>query len=388
MSTNKLLESYLLCDNLETYDPYDIWKSSIGMKIKKLYYKNKYLGLIPAGAVTIYDLYINNSKRNGYYKQEYPIARAQASIALLNLYKQEKNLKYIEYAKKHIDWLLQNNSIGYSGYCWGMNYDWVYTATETYDKNTPFITHTPYPLEALVLYYNITKDKTVLDAIKSIFLFLEKDIKVMRETEDMLILSYGAQKDRIVTNANSYGIYMYALLIDFFPEKEEYIKSKIKKLYNFIKSVQQDDGSWLYAPYDKDTFIDCFHSAIVVKNLIKTSKLTYLEDVETIITKGYDYIIENFMNKKYNLCKRFSISNKISITKFDLYDNAEVLNLAIMLNDKETIQKLSNSIKKYFINKDNDIASMIDLCGKPKNFNHLRWAVVPYLNTLSKMENY
>jgi hypothetical protein len=388
MRNKILIEDYILNSSLSTYDPYDIWKTDIGVKIKKLYYKNKYIGLLPAGIITIYDLYINNNKRNKYSKQEYPITRAQAAITLLNLYEQEKNLKYIEYAKKHIDWLLDNVSTGYSGHCWGMNYDWVYTATDTYDKNTPFSTHTPYPLEALVQYYNLTKDESVLEAIKSVFLFLENDIKVMKETEDMLILSYGVEKDRIVTNANSYSMYMYALLISFLPEKEEYIKNKIKKLYNFISSVQQDNGSWLYSPYDDNTFIDCFHSAIVVKNIIKTGKLTYLEDVDTIATRGYTYIIKSFMNNEYDLCKRFSMSNKLSLTKFDLYDNAEVLNLAIMKKDHENIQKLSNSIQKYFINEKNEIASMIDLIGKRKNFNHLRWAVVPYLNTLSKMENH
>jgi hypothetical protein len=388
MTNTKLIKHYLLHSSLSTYDPYDIWKTDIGVNIKKLYYRNKYIGLVPAGVITIYDLYINNNKRKNYTTQEYPITRAQAAITLLNMYEQEKNLQYIEYAKKHIDWLLENRCTGYSGYCWGMNYDWVYTATETYDKNTPFSTHTPYPLEALVQYYNITKDETVLEAIKSVFLFLENDIKVMKETEDMLILSYGVEKDRIVTNANSYSMYMYALLIDFLPEQEEYIKGKIKKLYNFIISVQQDNGSWLYSPYDDDTFIDCFHSAIVVKNIIKTGRLTFLEDVDTVSTRGYTYIIKSFMNEEYNLCKRFSISNKISLTKFDLYDNAEVLNLAIMQDDKETVQKLSNAIQKHFINEKNEVASMIDLLGKRKNFNHLRWAVVPYLNTLSKMENH
>jgi hypothetical protein len=387
MTKIKLIENYLLSNDLSTYDPYDIWKTNIGVKIKRLYYKNKYIGLLPAGIITIYDIYLNNNRRKNYSKQEYPISRAQAAITLLNLYEQHKNLEYLEYAKKHIDWLLDNASTGYSGHCWGMNFDWVYTATETYDKNTPFSTHTPYPLEALVQYYNITKDESVLEAIKSVFLFLEHDIQIMKETEEMLILSYGAQKDRIVTNANSYSMYMYALLINFLPEKKEYIEKKIKKLYNFILSVQQYNGSWLYAPYDDSTFIDCFHSAIVVKNLIKTGELTYLEDVDAISSKGYQYIIESFMNHQYKLCKRFSVSNKVSITKFDLYDNAEVLNLAIMQNDQENILMLSNSIKKYFINKNNEVASMVDLFGTRKNINHLRWAVIPYLNTLSKMEN-
>ena len=37
--------------------------------------------------------------------------------------------------------------------------------------------------------------------------------KVMIEEEDRLAVSYGVQRDRIVTNANSYVMYMYALLL-------------------------------------------------------------------------------------------------------------------------------------------------------------------------------
>ncbi len=383
MSTDKLLKHYLFHNTLETYDPYDIWKTNLGVKIKKLYYRNKYLGLLPAGVLTLYDLYINNNSRYFYYKQEYPITRAQAAIALLKRYKQTKEPKYLEYGEKHINWLIENSSYGFSGYCWGMNYDWVYSADETYEKNTPFSTHTPYPLEALILYYKITKKSEIREIIKSVFLFLEQDIQVMRESDEMLILSYSTQKDRIVTNANSYSMYMYALLLDFLPQKRDYIISKINRLYNFIVSVQRDDGSWLYSPYDEDTFIDCFHSAIVLKNLIKTDKIVTLKGSEKVIESGYNYIIDNFIDHKYHLFRRFSISNKLTLTKFDLYDNAEMLNLALLYKDSYTSEKLDSAIKKYFFNNRGEIASMIDLFGLQKNFNHLRWAVVPYLNTIA-----
>jgi len=379
------IERYLLKDNLATYDPYDIWITYIGKKTKQLYYKNRYLGLLPAGVLTIYDLYVNNGLRLGYQKQEYPIVRGQASLALLNLYKQNGDKTYLQYAKKHIDWLLSNSSKGYSGYCWGINFDWVYSANDTYDKNTPFSTHTPYPLEAMVEYYHITKDKIVEEAIKSVFLFLEKDIKVMLEGRNRLILSYGVEQDRIVTNANAYIMYSYALLIEFLPQKEEYIKSKIYKIYNFLVSIQREDGSWLYSPYEQHTFIDCFHSAFVIKNIIKTNQIIELNGVNSVVQSGYRYILDNFLDKKRFIFKRFSKSNKFSITKFDLYDNAEILNLAIMLKDSDTIDRLSKSIKDNFI-KNGNIASMIDIFGTQKNFNHLRWAVVPYLHALSNIK--
>ena len=122
MLQRKLIEKYLLNDDLSTYDPYDIWKTGVGIKTKKLYYKNKYIGLIPAGLLSIYDIYINNRLRFAYKKQEYPIVRAQAALSLMNLYKKDNNIEYLECARNHIDWLLNNYCTGYSGYCWGIGF--------------------------------------------------------------------------------------------------------------------------------------------------------------------------------------------------------------------------------------------------------------------------
>lgn len=377
MNKFKLIERYCLRDDLSAHDPYDIWKTSLGIKVKQLYYKSKYLGLLPAGVLMIYDLYINNGLRLGYKKQEYPIVRAQAALTLMNLYKKEPKPVYLEFAKKHIDWLLANTSKGYSGYCWGLNFDWVYSATDTYDKNTPFSTHTPYPLEAMVQYYNITKDNSLIEPIKSLFAFLEQDIKVMQEDDERLIVSYGVEKDRIVTNSNSYVMYMYALLLDFYPEKHEYIQDKIRKLYNFLVSVQQADGSWIYSPYDEKSFIDCFHSAFVLKNIIKTSRILPFANSEEIVFKGYRYIMDNFLDQEKMLFRRFSQSNKISLVKFDLYDNAEMLYLSKLIGDHQTTEQLEEKIKIF--HSDNDIYSMIDFLGMKKNKNTLRWAVMPYL---------
>ncbi len=381
----KIIEQYLLQDDLRTYDPYDIWITDFGKKTRKFYYKNRYFGLLPAGLLSIYDLYLNNRLKWGYSKQEYPIVRAQACLALLNLYQKEPKEIYLQYAKKHIDWLLTHYSQGYSGYCWGLNFDWVYSAEGTYDSNIPFSTHTPYPLEAMVAYYRITKDSNLIEPIKSVFLFVEYEIQIMIESHNKLILSYGVEKDRIVSNSNSYLMYVYALLMEFLPEERAYIEGKIYRIYNFLCSVQQGDGSWRYSPYEEDTFIDCFHSAFILKNLIKTNKLLALEGVENVLDRGYGYLLDNFFDEKKELFKRFSQSNKISMSKFDLYDNAEMLNLASLLEDHHTVEKLSKAIKKNFIKK-RGIASMIDLFGVAKNFNHMRWAVVPYLHALSNVK--
>ena len=366
----------ILYNDLQTYDPYDIWKTSIGIKVKQLYYKNKYIGLIPAGLLSIYDIYINNRLRFGYKKQEYPIVRAQAALSLINLYKKGDNLEYLEYAKKHIDWLLNNYCAGYSGHCWGAGFRIVISSKIFYDSNTPFSTITPYVLEALYEYYLITKDSDVLLIIGSIFEFYEGDIETIEENEAILITSYGPSRDRVVTNAISYTMFAYSIFYNLLDEKE-YIKNKIIKMSNFIVLVQREDGSWLYAPYDENSFIDCFHSAFILKNLLKTLKNVDIQLGNQVIEKGYSYIKTNFYDTENGLFKRFSISNKPSLTKFDLYDNAEMLYLSKLIGDLKLSEKLEDSIEQFHNYK--DIFSVIEVLGMKKNKNTFRWAVMPYL---------
>jgi hypothetical protein len=89
------------------------------------------------------------------------------------------------------------------------------------------------------------------------------------------------------------------------------------------------------------------------------------------------------LDTRHFLFKRFSVKNKPSIVKFDLYDNAEMLNLALLLGDRCVADKLIASIDRNF-RAGTDIYSQIDLFGVRRSRNTLRWAVMPYLYALSQ----
>lgn len=375
-NSNDLIEKYCLRDSLESYDPYDIWKTNLGVSVKRLFIRNRYLGLLPAAALTLVDYYVNNKFRFFYKKQEYPIVRAQASLALLNLYERNGDEKFLEYAKKHIDWLLKNHSTGYSGLCWGTGFKIVVSDKLVYDENTPFTTNTPYALEALDKYYQFTNDPEVLKGIKSVFDFYEKDIPIMEENEDILVTSYGPFKDRVVINAVSYTMYAYAIFYKYF-EESNYIANKISKMYQFVINNQNDDGSWFY-DFDENSFIDCFHSCFVLKNIFKTNVIYELNNVDEVLRKGYQYVKTSCYDEKKGLFKRFAKENKPSIVKFDLYDNGEVLSLAKLLKDEEIVGTLEQKIEASFI-RNNSLYSVIDILGLKKNKDTLRWAVMPYV---------
>jgi hypothetical protein len=70
--------------------------------------------------------------------------------------------------------------------------------------------------------------------------------------------------------------------------------------------------------------------------------------------------------------------------RFDLYDNAEMLNLAMLLGDSRLAQSLLASVLQHFC-RALDVYSQIDFIGRRRNKNTLRWAVMPFLYAVSEI---
>lgn len=382
-----LFQKHLSSVELDTPDPYDIWNTKLGQNIKKIYYKNKILGILPSASLTIFDFYFNNHLRLGYDQRKYPIAHAHKALIGMELYKKTKESEYLMFARDSLRWLANNYSNGYNGYCWGINMPWV-SKIAVYHENIPHVTHTPYALEAFIAYQKLTHTKEYEEIIISVFHFLENDLHKIIDKDSVLALSYSPkQENRIVINANSYAMLCYALLADKSPLGREYNEAKVIRLYEFLVSNQKYDGSWYYYSDNvQGNFIDCFHTCFVIKNIFKVNRIIPLQNGDQIITRGYEYLKNFLWDADRQLFKRFSVTDRLSPVKYDLYDNAEMLNLAIILKDTALIEVLSTSIKRNFVSGE-DIYSQIVYPNLRVNKNTLRWAVLPYLYAHSKTIN-
>lgn len=379
-----LIERFCIGDDLSTHDPYDVWKTGLGFQVKQLYNRRPWAGLGPAAMLTVFDAFVNNGMRIGYRRQEYPIVRATAALCLLNRYVKGGQQRHLLAAGRHLDWLVENSCRGYTGHCWGLGFPYGAGPAIVYGVNTPLSTMTPYVLEALVRYAVVTGEERFPYAIESIFRFIDRDIQVMAEDHESMATSYGPFLDRIVINAISYTMYSLALARPYvIGQPKQRVEEKIGKLYRYIQRTQRPDGSWLYSPQGR-SFIDCFHSCFVLKNVFKTNQLTPLPESENLIATGYAYIKRAFFDEKRCLFRRFSLTNKPGIVRFDLYDNAEMLNLAVLLGDRDLAVRLLDSIRTEFC-RGMDVYSQIVVSGTLRNRNTLRWAVLPFLHAASQI---
>jgi len=374
-----------LFGDLKTYDPYDLWRTELGLRLKKLYYGKGKISIPIVGPFYLLDIYAPSLIRLFIKPQEYPAVRAFAALIALNYYEMTSEKKFIDLAAESVDWLVANQSPGYSGACWGFNMSWM-TKTGCFPPLTPFITTTPYCVEALVKFSDVTKNDKYLEIALTSLHFLDNDLHKLVDNAQMLAVSYGPSRDRrIVINGNSYAMMLYSLLANRLTGLKDVLQEKANRIYNFIESTQNKDGSWLYyADKDKGNFIDCYHSCYILKNMIKYSKYTGI-DTTNIVNNGLEYILSNFYDNKYNLARKFTVSANPTLAKFDIYDQAELLNLLLMTGRHDVAEKLYNAINEHFyIPSKKSYGYQIDIFGKLNKMNYLRWAVMPMLYAQSE----
>lgn len=379
MNDLDLILSYCMKDDLSTHDPYDIWFTALGSQVKNLYNEHRKIGLLPAVLLTLIDRL--NTSRFFYHKREYPIVRAMAAQILLKLYGHFKEKKYLCSAEKHLDWLLEHCTRGDHGYGWGLGICWPVATGMIYPADMALATVTPYVYEAFELHRKLTAGERYILPIEKTALFFERDLKVLYEDAQMMATSYSTAADRIVVNAVSYT--MYARILTFIRKGGHGKRDaqEIQKLYQFIKQKQRMDGSWFYAPDDSHSFIDCFHTCIVLKNLIKGGELFDLPGCSVVVQSGWNYLKEHMFDSTVRLFRRFSVANKPGVISYDLYDNAEAWNIALLLQDENIVQILRESIPSRFYSG-KKIYSQIDCCGFRCGSCLLRWAIMPYLLSL------
>lgn len=350
------------------------------MEIRKQYYSLSIIGKIGAVILGGVDWLFPDISRHviGVKPRVYPISVALESM-IMDYGSKPRRSTYSELFQ-YLRVLAVINTKKNS-WSWGLGFPWM-SKNGLYGPDIPFVTHTPYVMEALLLLADHPElHDDAMDMFNGTWRFLES-LKIMDEDDQALALSYApVEEPRIVVNANSYAAYAYAMHFEHgLPERKEMAREKAHKLVRWVIRQQSSDGSWLYYADDEPgNFIDCFHSCFVVKNLLKVKKIfpELSGLVDPAIDRGWRFIRENFPDAGSGLCRRFIKRAQRDPFRWDLYDQAEYLGLLVDFGQWDEAREFAAFVERRFRNGGHWYCR-IDLFGRRWGRDFLRWGIVPF----------
>ena len=153
--------SWLDINGYKSYDVYDFWTSSLGIKAKKLFNKNKLFASPLVGSIQILDSFMPHTRYLfANKKNRFPMADGQLASSfyeLLFFYKRKTNL-INGFRTSGI--FIKKATNTQHGFGWGNPYHWV-TAFFEYPGNSPLITVTPYCFDAFLSAFEIIKMENI-----------------------------------------------------------------------------------------------------------------------------------------------------------------------------------------------------------------------------------
>ena len=228
----------------------------------------------------------------GIKKERNPKAIGLFLQTYCNLYNLEKKEEYLHKANELFEWLISNYTKGYSGYCWGYNFEWA-SPVKTLPKFSPTIVVTGFIAQGIFKYYQISKNPKALEVLESIVLFIEKDLP---QTQDQsgICISYSTIAKDVCYNASMLAAEHCARLFSI--TKKDNYREKALAITRFTVTRQKNDGSWLYSmnldDFSERKQID-FHQGYVLDSIKEVIKFCEAKEFLPAYEKGLAFYQEH-----------------------------------------------------------------------------------------------
>lgn len=210
---------------------------------------------------------------------------------LLRAYRGSKDARFLEEARRLLDWLLLHHSKGYSGLAWGNDFDFA-SRGGYYPKGLPTVVWTSHIGEAFLWGYELTGDERYRDAVVSAGRFVLLDL-ARHQDKNGLCLAYAPGRLNLVHNSNLLGA--TALLRTWKSTGEEGYLEVARDAYRWSLSHMHADGSIAYGVGSQWNWIDNFHTGYVLDCLLEGHDLGGDDIVAwPVIEKAFDHWQETF----------------------------------------------------------------------------------------------
>ena len=316
------LKNYIERESFKGYDPFDGLNSRLFQSIP-FFRKNGFIQLV----------WIQFFKRSpinfrpitGIEKEYNPKGLGLLLSGYCNLYKIEPKQATLSQINFLIDQIIKCQSKGYSGACWGYNFDWQSKAFFQ-PKGTPSVVVTSFVGCALLDAYEVTKDKHLKDIARSACNFVLNDLNRTYDKDGDFSFSYSPKDKTEVFNASLLGTRLLCRV--FSHTKESILIEESRKAVSFVCKHQQENGAWAYSPLPFHTWIDNFHTGYNLECLYTYQSVSEDFTFKSAIDKGLDYYLNTFFedsglpkyysNSKYPIDMHTSAQLIVTLKKMNI----------------------------------------------------------------------
>lgn len=234
-SINKLIH-YVENEGFKGYDPYDALNSWI-----PIHWLGKY---VQAVAIQLQKRNpINIRSLLGIKKDYQPKSIGLLLRAYSLLWKHNPLARYLENMDFFFNWLCENYSSAYSGYCWGYNFIWA-NPNKVIKNYHPSIVVTTFVAKGIFEYYKLTNNPKAKEVLRSSCEYILNDLPVT-ENANGICFSYTDLMRDCCYNASMLGAELLTKVYSITGEQR--LLEKAKRAVNFILAYQHYDGHWNYS---------------------------------------------------------------------------------------------------------------------------------------------
>lgn len=325
----KKLTAYCEKENFKGYDPFDGLNSTLFKKIPSLN-KNRFFKL---GWLQFFKRSPFNFRRLAGIKKEYnPKGLGLFLSGYCNLYKTDPSTVNLDKIMFFIDQIKSCQSKGYSGICWGYNFDWQAKAFFQ-PKGTPSIVVTSFIGCALLDAYEITHEKELLDIARSACDFVLSDLNRTYDKDNDFSFSYCPVDQTQVFNASLLGVRLLSRVYSH--TKEVILIEESKKAVSFVCKYQQQNGAWSYSLLPFHAWIDNFHTGYILECIHTYQSISGDLSFQENLKRGLDYYLNTFFEEsglpkyysksKYPIDMHTTAQLIITLSKMNLLDQKKEL---------------------------------------------------------------
>jgi hypothetical protein len=285
------------------------------------------------------------------------------------LYKTDPNEEYKEKIYFLADKILSLTSPGYSGACWGYNFDWQARAFFQ-PKQTPTVVATSFVADALLTAGETFRESRWLDTAISSARFVLQDLNRTYDDKGNFSFSYSPLDKTQVFNASLLGARLLARV--FSHTGEPLLREEACKAVAYVCDRQQPEGAWAYGTLPYHGWVDNFHTGFNLECIYQYGQYTGDISFQACLEKGFSYYLEHFFTgegiPKYYNNKTYPVDihapAQLMATLYKTHRMAEYQELANKVLDW-TIRKMQAPQGYFFYQKRRLLSSRI---------NYMRWA--------------